>query len=192
VQDTILDPVADARDTDLQAEREVRRLLAPILQANDEFDMVALGRIAQDKKCHRPLSPQDQAIWDWFASNGGGYCLVAAAHQYEAHLEQRVRHLGGTIVTTTTRNGRTTTTRRTYPAPRIALAPARARSCSRAARPRERRAAASSTTSGTDPGQDDGPSHQPPPPLTLWRHPRYGATSPALLRVLLAVERVSP
>jgi len=156
-------PVADARAPDLQAEREVRRLLAPILKADDEFDMLALGRIAQDKKCHRPLSPQDSAIWDWFASNDGGHCLASAARQYGDHRLEQVRQNGGTIVTTTTCNGLTTTTHHTYPPrPVSSSAPrARARSCSRTARPRERRAAASSSSSSQDPG--DGSSDPPPP-----------------------------
>jgi len=65
-----------------------------------------------------------------------------------------------------------------------------ARTRSRTARPRERRAAASSTTSGSDPG-DDGPSHQAPPEVHLWRRSRYGACNPALLRALIAGERVA-
>lgn len=50
-----------------------------------------------------------------------------------------------------------------------------------------RRSGASSTSSGADPGDgssDDGPSH-PPPELHLWRHSRWGACSPSLLRVLV-------
>ena len=67
--------------------------------------------------------------------------------------------------------------------------PMRARSAPRPRAPhaRPRRTSSSSSTSGTDPGDSD--SDPPPPPrLTLWRHPRYGATSANLLRVLLAEE----
>lgn len=46
-----------------------------------------------------------------------------------------------------------------------------------------RRTAASSSSSGADPGD---PEPAPPSELRLWRHPRYGACSTSLLRVLLA------
>lgn len=45
-----------------------------------------------------------------------------------------------------------------------------------------RRPAASSATSGSDPGDPDSSE---PPRLTLPRHPRYGPCSPSLLAVLL-------
>lgn len=68
----------------------------------------------------------------------------------------------------------------------------RVRATPRAARPRVRRTSASSTTSGADPcGSDSEPHSAGPPPLRLWRHPKYGATSPNLLRVLLDAERAS-
>lgn len=53
-------------------------------------------------------------------------------------------------------------------------------------RPRVRRTAASSTTSSADP-----PGESEPAALTLWRHPRWGACTPSLLRVLVREQAAS-
>jgi hypothetical protein len=58
------------------------------------------------------------------------------------------------------------------------------RAAARQNRPRARRSSASSTTSSADPGGDP-PDSPEPPRLTLWRHPRYGLCSPAMLRLLV-------
>jgi len=158
--------------------QEPRIILAAVLKDDDEIDMVKLGRIAQDKRCGRTLSPEDTAIWTYLAENEGAYCLASAARQYTDHLKEQTRRNGGTIVTTTTRNGRTTTARRTYPTPKTAHATSRPRSCSRTARPRERRASASSSTSSADPGSDSDPP--PPAPVIPALAPRGAAHRVAL------------
>lgn len=50
------------------------------------------------------------------------------------------------------------------------------------------RRGSSSASSGTDPGDGDS-DPEPPPGLSLWRHPRLGRCTPNLLRVLLRANR---
>lgn len=57
-----------------------------------------------------------------------------------------------------------------------------------AGRPRTRTVCARSSARSGDSG-DDGPAEPSPARLTLWRHPRWGACSPHLLRLLEAVQR---
>jgi len=154
-------------------DQALRRLLAPVLDEDDMYDLVKLGRIQEDVLSHRAIPAAEAAAYRYLCENGGGRILQAAGRALRAHMEEQIRQNGGTIVTTTSRNGRTATTHRTYPAPRTARTAPRARSCSRTARPRERRSSASSSTSSADPGSDSDPP--PPAPLNAPLAPRGAA-----------------
>ena len=137
--------------------------LAKVRNPDGTVDRLAVGE-AEHARQSNCATGDMIGVLDWLHANGGTYYVAQAAQLYADHLGEQIRAHGGTITTTTTRNGRTATTTRHYPAPKIALAPTRARSCSRTARPRERRASASSATSAQDPGADsDLPA---PAPLT--------------------------
>jgi len=141
---------------------ETRRLLAPVLNKDDTYNMIRLGRIEQRKRCHRWLTSREEAIWHCLAANGGARCLNAAAIAYEEHCHQKIRERGGRIETTSTYHDETTTTVREYPPPKIRQT-GRVRATPRAARPRERRSGAASRTSSQDPGSSDGSSGEPAP-----------------------------
>ncbi len=138
-----------------------RDICAAVLKAGDEIDMLKLGRIEQDLRCGRPITTEEQRARQWLAENDGGYCISSAARQYADYREQLTRTQGGTIVTTRTRNGHTTTRVRRFP-PVKSASQAPRRGAARLARPRERRAGASSSTAGTDPGDSDGSDPEPP------------------------------
>lgn len=75
---------------------------------------------------------------------------------------------GGIVRTRTIRCYRGRADVRQYRARFAFVAPPRVRACTRTARPRERRAAASSRSAGCDPGDSSGPSDLPAPaPLAL-------------------------
>jgi len=147
----------------------MRRLLAPVLNRDDTYNLPKLGRIVQRKRRHLWLTSREEAIWRCLAENGGARCLHAAAIAYEKHEEQKIRQNGGRIETTTTYHGETTTTVREYSTPKAART-GRVRSTPRAARPRERRASASSSTSSQDPGDP-----LPPAPVVPALAPRGAA-----------------
>jgi hypothetical protein len=163
--------------------------LAEVRNPDGTVDWPAVGE-AQQARRHGRATTKMIAVLDWLHANGGTFYVVKAAQKFAEHHREQIREHGGTLITTTSRNGRTTTTRRIYPAPKVAQA-GRVRATPRAARPRARRTSSSSRTSGTDPSDSD-PHSAGPPPLRLWRHPKYGATSPNLLLVLLDAGRVSP
>jgi hypothetical protein len=171
------------------------RVLAPVLDENDDIDPLKLGDVDRRRRDGRPLTHDQNAAWELLAKNGGGWTLKCAARAYDDHniekLYRRTRHTGGTITTERHewRDGQHTVTRAVerFPAPTH-------RPCSRvASRSRERRAAparrtsSSSTTSGSDPGGSDSSDPPPPPEPKLWRHPRHGLGSPNLLRLLVDV-----
>lgn len=151
------------------SQEELRRLLGPVLNKDDTYKMRQLGRIETRKQCHLWLTSREEAIWHYFATNGGAFLLHKAAIAYEKHEEQKIRERGGRIETTTTYHGETTTTVREYSTPKVART-GRVRATPRAARPRERRASASSSTSSQDPGDP-----LPPAPVVPALAPRRAA-----------------
>jgi len=173
-------PPSASVDADPPSQEELRRLLGPVLNKDDTYKMRQLGRIETRKQCHLWLTSREEAIWHCLATNGGGFLLHRAAIAYKEHGEQKTRERGGRIETTTTYHGETTTTVREYPPPKVAQT-GRVRATPRAARPRERRAGASSRTSSQDPGDSDLPPRAPR--LALARPARtvyaFGCLSPA-------------
>jgi hypothetical protein len=167
--------------SDADEAQDPRTILAVLIQRNDEIDMVELGRIEQDRRCGRPLSPEEKAAWDWIAAQpGGGPCLLAAGRLYEEHLEQVVRQHGGSIIRERHgwRNGRRTVTRtfQRFPEP-VTKFRGRAMPRARGAGRRGARAArrAAGIRAGTDPG-DDGPGEPEPPPKPTRRELREWLT----------------
>jgi hypothetical protein len=156
-----LSDAAEAQDPEI--------ILAPVLGQDNEIDMVKLGRIEQDKRCRRPLSPEEKQAWEWIARQpGGGACLIAASLLYEEYLKDIVRRYGGSIIRErhARRDGRRTVTRivRRFPEPATrprARALPRVRSAGRHRARAARRAAG--IRSGADPG-DEGPGGPEPPP----------------------------
>lgn len=146
--------------------------LAAVRDADGSVDLLKLGRIVNHESRGLPLSPEDRAAWNHYASNGGGWTLMCAGRAYDddniEKLYRHARHTGRTITTERHewRDGKHTVTRTVERFP----APTR-RPCSRVvSRSRERRAPArrtssSSATSGTDPGS----SSDPPPPAPSLR-----------------------
>lgn len=155
--------------------------LAKVRNPDGTVDWHAVGEaaVARGSNC----APEMIAVLDWLHADGGTFYVVKAAQKFAEHHREQIREHGGTLITTTSRNGRMTTTRRTYPAPKVAQA-GRVRATPRAARPRERRSAASSSTSGADPCGSD--SELPGEP-----HLRLAPTPRAVLvfAALTAVER---
>ncbi len=133
---------------------------------------------------HDNNCPWSQVLGDEMEAHG------LALHRRDPTFWERLRKLGATPEVVAEANAilhpkAPKAQHSTPPRPRPCASRRRTgtRSRGRRAAPARRTA----TASRGSPSDDDGPS--PPPELKLWRHERYAKVTPALLRVLLAVER---
>lgn len=141
---------------DAEEDLAARRILAPVLNPDDTYDMVKLGRIGEDRE---RASADELAAWDYLAANGGGRPLLNARRNYAEHCREHIRRHGGMILTQRHewRDGQQVVSRTVERFPRRTTTPAPGRIAPRPREARRPRAQASRSSAASGDSGDDGP-----------------------------------